>query len=80
MKVPLVINDFLRRAVSLYPGKVAIIDGDKWLIYEQLFQERANRLSRALLAAGVCKGDRVCILSPNAHLWRITSTLSTTPE
>lgn len=68
MYVPLLVNEFLQRAASLYPDKVAIIDGDQTYTYRE-FQKRANRLSQALLTVGVGKGDRVCILSPNSHFF-----------
>jgi fatty-acyl-CoA synthase len=66
MEVPLLINDFLRRAAKLYPNKTAVVDGDKRYTYAD-FHERVNQLGHALLSLGVRKGDRVCILSPNSH-------------
>ena len=66
MEVPLLINDFLRRAAKLYPNKTAIVDGPNRYTYGQ-FQERVNQLAHALLSLGIQKGDRVCILSPNSH-------------
>jgi fatty-acyl-CoA synthase len=66
MEVPLLVDDFLRRPAQLYPDKVAIIDGDLRFTYAE-YQQRVNQLSHALLALGVGKGDRVCILSPNSH-------------
>ncbi len=66
MDVPLLVDDFLRRPVELYPDKTAIVDGSERLTYAE-WNRRANRLSRALVAAGVRAGDRVCILSPNSH-------------
>ena len=68
MEVPLIVNDFLRRAAALYPDKTAIVDGALRFSYRE-YQRRANRLSNALLAKGVRKGDRVCILSPNSHFF-----------
>lgn len=68
MEVPLLVNDFLRRAAKLYGDKTAIIDGERRFTYRQ-FQERANQLAHALLALGVGKEDRVCILSPNSHFF-----------
>src|SRR5262245_24992767 len=68
MEVPLLVNDFLRRAAKLYGDKTAIIDGDNRFTYTQ-FQERCNQLSHALLGLGISKGDRVCILSPNSHFF-----------
>ena len=68
MEVPLLINDFLRRAAKLYGDKIAVIDGSRRFTYRQ-FQERANQLAHALLGLGVQPGDRVCILSPNSHFF-----------
>ncbi|HVP31681.1 MAG TPA: long-chain-fatty-acid--CoA ligase [Myxococcota bacterium] len=66
MQVPLLVNDFLRRAAALYPAKLAVVDGAKRFSYGE-YAARVNRLSNALLAHGVRKGDRVCMLSPNSH-------------
>ncbi|MCK9520854.1 MAG: AMP-binding protein, partial [Dehalococcoidia bacterium] len=66
MEVPLLVNDFLRRAAKLYPNKTAIVDKDLRFTYRE-YQERCNQLGHALLDLGIEKGDRVCILSPNSH-------------
>lgn len=66
MNIPLLINDFLRRAAKLYPHKVAVVDGALRQTYGQL-RDRVNQLAHALQALGVQKGDRVCILSPNSR-------------
>ena len=68
MEVPMLITDFLVRAVRLYPDKVAIVDGSQRFTYRQ-FAERVDRLSNALLDLGLARGDRVCILSPNSHFF-----------
>jgi len=68
MQVPLLVTDFLHRAAKLYPSKLAIVDADHRYTYRE-FQERVNQLSHALLALGIGKGDRVCILSPNSHFF-----------
>ena len=68
MQVPLLVNDFLRRAADLYPDKLAIVDGERRYTYRD-FRARANQLSRALTGLGIQKGDRVCILSPNSHFF-----------
>ncbi len=68
MQVPLLVNDFFRRAVQLYPAKLAIVDGPLRLDYAQ-WEARTNRLANALHGLGVGKGDRVCILSPNSHVF-----------
>jgi fatty-acyl-CoA synthase len=68
MEVPLLVTDFLERAVRLYPDKTAVIDGDLRFSYREL-AERVDRLSNALLDLGLRRGDRVCILSPNSHFF-----------
>lgn len=62
--VPLVLTDFLDRAVKLYGDKKAIIDDEKIFTYSEL-NDRVNRLSHGLKDVGVTKGDRVAILAPN---------------
>jgi len=66
MEVPLLVSDFLRRAVHLYPDRDAIISGDRRFTYGE-FGIRVNRLANALRDMGVGKGDRVALLSPNSH-------------
>jgi len=68
VEVPLLVDDFLRRAAQLYSGKTAVVDGDVRLTYAEL-QVRVNKMSNALLAQGITKGDRVGILSPNSHFF-----------
>jgi len=68
VQVPLLVNDFLRRAASVYADKLAVVDGELRFTWGE-FQERANRMSNALLGLGLRKGDRVCILSPNSHFF-----------
>ncbi|MCA0988488.1 long-chain-fatty-acid--CoA ligase [Guptibacillus algicola] len=64
MNVPLVLTDFLDRAVDLYGEKPAIIDDERVLTYKQL-NSRVNQLSRGLQALGIEKGDKVAYLAPN---------------
>ncbi|MGE5596225.1 MAG: long-chain-fatty-acid--CoA ligase [Hyphomicrobiales bacterium] len=68
MEVPLLVNDFLRRAAKLYPNKTAIVDGERRYTYRD-YEQRCNQLGHALLNLGIQKGDRVCILSPNSHFF-----------
>ncbi len=68
MQVPLLVDDFLRRAVQIYAKKTAVVDGSLRFTYAELNQ-RVIRLSNALLSLGIQRGDRVCILSPNSHFF-----------
>jgi fatty-acyl-CoA synthase len=68
MNVPMLVDDFLRRAVEIYPDKLAVVDGSIRLTYAEL-GERVHRLANALSAIGNKPGDRICILSPNSHFF-----------
>ena len=57
-------HDFLERSALVYPDKVAVRYNDQTFTYRQ-FHERVNKLAGALKAAGIQKGDRVAMLSPN---------------
>lgn len=65
MNVPLVLTQFLDRAVSLYGDKEAIICEERVFTYKEL-NHRVNRLSHGLRGFGVQKGDRVAYLAPNS--------------
>jgi fatty-acyl-CoA synthase len=60
MNVPLVLTQFLDRAVSLYGDKTAMICSGRKVTYRQL-GERVNQFSHGLKQLGVEKGDRVHI-------------------
>lgn len=64
MNVPLILTDFLDRAVSLYGSKEAIYSEDRSFTYQQL-NDRVNRLSHGLENFRIQKGDRVAYLAPN---------------
>ena len=66
MEVPLLVSDFLRRAVEVYPEKEGVVCGGARFTYAE-FGSRVNRLANALAAMNVAKGDRIAILSPNCH-------------
>ncbi len=55
---------FLERSALVYPGKPAVIHGERIYSYAE-FRERVCRLAGALRGLGVGRGDRVAILSPN---------------
>ncbi|HAQ08384.1 MAG TPA: AMP-dependent synthetase, partial [Bacillus bacterium] len=65
MNVPLVLNQFLDRAVALYGEKISIFSEDRALTYAEL-NERVNRLSDGLRKLGAVKGDRIAYLAPNS--------------
>jgi fatty-acyl-CoA synthase len=56
---------FLERTLVAHPERLAVVDGARRLTYRE-FGERVYRLASALRAAGVRKGDRVAVLSPNS--------------
>ncbi|MEH6944167.1 long-chain-fatty-acid--CoA ligase [Bacillus sp. JJ722] len=64
MNVPLVVTDFLDRAVNLFGDKDAIFTEDRVFSYNQI-NYRVNQLSNGLQELGVTKGDRVAYLAPN---------------
>ena len=60
----------LARTAARVPGHDALVDvpqGRRWT-YAQ-FDAEVSRLARALMAAGLAKGDRVGIWSPNCPEW-----------
>jgi len=61
---PLTPLNFLPRAASVYPDKIAVIDGNKHYSYRQ-FYERCRRLASALKNRGVGLGDTVALMAPN---------------
>lgn len=65
MNVPLILTQFLDRAVSLYGSKKAIFADDRTFTYEEL-NTRVNQLSYGLKASGIQKGDRIAYLAPNS--------------
>ncbi len=67
------IGDNLDAAVAAYPDREALVDRAALsrLTYAELGAE-VDRLARALLAAGLAKGDRIGIWSPNTTEWVLT--------
>jgi amino acid adenylation domain-containing protein len=59
------VEQFLENSAALYPEKVALVHGSQRFNYGQIDRE-ANQLARALMAAGVKRGDRVVIYLPNS--------------
>jgi Acyl-CoA synthetases (AMP-forming)/AMP-acid ligases II len=67
------IGDLFDQTVARYPDNLALISRHQQLrlTYREL-QEQVNLCARALLHAGLQKGDRVGIWSPNCAEWCIT--------
>jgi fatty-acyl-CoA synthase len=61
---PLTPLSFLERAAEVYPGKPAVVHGDRAHTYRE-FHERVRRLGAVLAARGVGRGDTVAIMAPN---------------
>jgi fatty-acyl-CoA synthase len=66
METPLSPVDFARRTRRLHGARLAVVDGDLRLSYEQFF-DRCDRWSSALQGLGVGPGDRVATIAPNTH-------------
>src|SRR5208283_1458063 len=66
MLLPLTPVRLKRHAARMFGRKVGVVCGDARFTYRE-FNERADRLSAALLRLGVRKGDRVAYLSFNCH-------------
>ena len=66
METPLTPLEFARRARSLYAYRLAVVDGELRLTYEQLFA-RCDRWANTLASWGVAHGDRVAYIAPNTH-------------
>ena len=72
MKVPLTVNDFIRRAELLYPDRIGIVDepdqpAESWgtLTYREV-AERARAIAAGLDALGIGVGERVAMVSHNS--------------
>jgi fatty-acyl-CoA synthase len=66
MLLPLTPVRLKRHAAQLFGRKVGVVCGEDRFTYRE-FNERADRLSAALLRLGAQKGDRVACLSFNCH-------------
>jgi len=61
---PLTPLSFLDRSATVYPGKPAVIHGDKVFTYAD-FYARCRRLASALRRRGIGRGDTVAVMAPN---------------
>ncbi|MDX6455517.1 MAG: hypothetical protein QOD48_1624, partial [Gaiellaceae bacterium] len=58
---------FLERAARVFPGNLAVVDGQTRRTYREL-RDRTRQFSGALRELGVRPGDRVAVLSSNTPL------------
>src|SRR5580693_5400234 len=65
--VPLSPLSFLARARRVFPGKVAVVDGDGTAVSYAEFGRDCDALAGALRADGVQQGDRVAVLDFNSR-------------
>jgi fatty-acyl-CoA synthase len=56
--------NYLHRSATVFPDKIAVINGSERYTYAQ-FQERVFRLANALTTRGIGKGDKVAFICPN---------------
>lgn len=66
------IPGLVRSACERYGSSVAVEDGTIKLTYVELAAE-VERASRALLALGIARGDRIAIWSPNVWEWIVAA-------
>src|SRR5436305_13461179 len=58
------VAEWIRRCAQRSPDKLAYVDGERRFTFAQ-FNERVNRHTNGLYAAGVKRGDRVATLTNN---------------
>jgi acyl-CoA synthetase (AMP-forming)/AMP-acid ligase II len=61
--IPTVIYHLVEQNAAVAPAGTAVADGEDRLTFAQL-RQRIDALARAMLAAGICPGDRVATLAP----------------
>jgi fatty-acyl-CoA synthase len=61
---PLTPLSFLAWAAHVYPGKPAVLHGDRAFTYAEL-HARCRRLASALAGRGIGRGDAVAVMAPN---------------
>jgi long-chain acyl-CoA synthetase len=66
--MPMLVHDFMRRAVVRHGDRPALVDSYGRLSYNELW-ERSARLAGGLQSRGVGKGDRVVAVMNNRNEW-----------
>ena len=70
--LPKTVADALERAAALFGDREALVDGDLRASFSELL-EHVDQASRALIATGIDRGDRVAIWAPNMSEWVIAA-------
>jgi len=66
------VGDFLDRIAARYPDNEALVSVHQGLRFSYRgFLQRVEQCARALMAAGLARGDRIGIWSPNCAEWTI---------
>lgn len=66
--MPMLVHDFMQRAVARHGDRPALVDSYGQLSYNELW-ERSARLAGGLQSRGVAKGDRVVAVMNNRNEW-----------
>jgi fatty-acyl-CoA synthase len=66
------LSELLHRSAARYPGKVALIDGDRSLTFAAL-DAAVDATAAALLDRGLAQGDRVALLARNSWQFAVLS-------
>jgi HIP---CoA ligase len=70
--IPLTVAGVVERAARQFGSSEALVDGELRLSFAEL-ADRVDAASRAFMASGVERGDRVGIWSPNIWEWAVTA-------
>ena len=66
--VPLSPLTFIEKTAALFPDRLAVVHGDRHYTWAESFA-RCRRLSSALNAIGINKGDTVAVMAFNTRKW-----------
>ena len=67
MEIPLTPLEFARRSAKLYPSRIAVVDENIRLTYNEFFKRCAAWSSILQLKYNIQQGDRVAYIAPNTH-------------
>lgn len=66
------IPGLVKAAAEQFGAHEALVDGDVRMTFAAL-HDAVRDVTRALIASGVRRGDRVCVWSPNTHHWVVAA-------